>query len=201
MLNLINNLIDEYQSVNNYWAGSVFESVTHLSTDYKGRFGEELFYKLLLEYTDIDAQWDGDTNTNNDDGVYDIHWTIDGVKNRVEIKSSGRTVSNGRPVGWQHENVYFNDNSWDYLVFLDYDRDNSVVITIIRYDEVVIDGELNLSMFGKKGHIRKNTGGKAKVDFSSRSHRLGEATGFCYRHNVLSDDITGLVEFINSRLS
>lgn len=201
MKNLISNLIEEYKQSASYWNGSVFESVTHFSTDYKGKFGEELLYNFIKDNTAIPVQWDADSNTSNDDGVYDLFWFLDDeTKKRLEVKSSGRTVSNGKPVGWQHENVYFADDSWDYLVFIDYDRDDSVVFTIMGYDEIVKDGELDLSPFGKKGHVRKNTGGKAKVDFSPKSHRLGIESGFSFRYQV-GDDTDLLSLFLINRLS
>ena len=95
-------LMESYQEQASYWSGSLFEKVTNFSTDYKGKYGEELFYKFIKDYTDIPVQWDEDSNTSNDDGVYDLFWYLhNGKKVRVEVKTSGRTVSNGRPIGWQ----------------------------------------------------------------------------------------------------
>ena len=39
-------------------------------------------------------------------------------------------------------------------------------ITVVDYDMVVKDNMIDLSIFGKKAHQRKNEEGKAKVDFS-----------------------------------
>ena len=172
----------------------MFESVTHFSTDYKGKFGEELLFKLIKDLTDIPVQWDADSNTANDDGVYDLFWYLHNGKRRVEVKTSGRTVANGKPIGWQHENVYFSDNKWDKLVFLDYDRNDVMFITIVDYDEVVKDNNLDLSIFGKKGHQRKNEEGKAKVDFSMKSIRNGIDAGvtFEYDFNNPCDELLAL---------
>jgi hypothetical protein len=101
-------------------------------------------------------------------------------------------------VGWQHENVYFADNSWDFLVFIDYDRDDSIVFSVMSYDDTVSGDQLDLSAFGKNGHVRKNTGGKAKVDFSMKSHRLGLESGRSFRYQ-LGDDTTELVSWFLSR--
>lgn len=200
MLNTITTLIEDYKKSASYWAGSVFESVTQFSTDYKGKFGEELLYNFIKDNTDFPVQWDADSNTDNDDGVYDLFWNLpSGEKVRVEVKSSGRTVSNGKPVGWQHENVYFADNSWDYLVFIDYDADDSIVFTIMGYDDIVTDNSLDLSAFGKKAHVRKNTDGKAKVDFSKKSHALGEENGMCFRYQV-GDETDALALFFLKRM-
>jgi|TARA_B100000073_G_scaffold334656_1_gene327422 hypothetical protein len=191
---LVTNLIEDYRQQASYWAGSLFESVTHFSTDYKGKFGEELLFKLIKELTDIPVQWDADSNTANDDGVYDLFWFLHNGKRRVEVKTSGRTVANGKPIGWQHENVYFSDNKWDKLVFLDYDRNDVMFITIVDYDEVVKDNNLDLSIFGKKGHQRKNEEGKAKVDFSMKSIRNGIDAGvtFEYDFNNPCDELLAL---------
>ena len=195
MKTLVNNLIEDYKKSASYWSGSIFESVTNFSTDYKGKFGEELLFNTIKELTDIPVQWDADSNTSNDDGVYDLFWTNeDGKKVRVEVKTSGRTVSNGKPIGWQHENVYFSDNKWDKLVFIDYDANDIMFVTVVDYDTVVKDNVLDLSIFGKKGHQRKNEEGKAKVDFSMKSVQNGIDSGvtFEYDFNNPSDELFAL---------
>jgi len=195
MKTLVNNLIEDYKKSASYWSGSIFESVTNFSTDYKGKFGEELLFNTIKELTDIPVQWDADSNTSNDDGVYDLFWTNeDGKKVRVEVKTSGRTVSNGKPIGWQHENVYFSDNKWDKLVFIDYDANDVMFVTVVDYDMVVKDNVLDLSIFGKKGHQRKNEEGKAKVDFSMKSVQNGIDSGvtFEYDFNNPSDELFAL---------
>lgn len=195
MKSIVTNLIEDYRQQASYWAGSLFESVTHFSTDYKGKFGEELLFNIIKELTDIPVQWDADSNTANDDGVYDLFWTNnEGKKVRVEVKTSGRTVANGKPIGWQHENVYFSDNKWDKLVFIDYDRNDVMFVTIVDYNEVVKDNNLDLTIFGKKGHQRKNEEGKAKVDFSMKSIHNGIDAGvtFEYNYNNPSDELLGL---------
>jgi hypothetical protein len=195
MKTLVNNLIEDYKKSASYWSGSIFESVTNFSTDYKGKFGEELLFNTIKELTDIPVQWDADSNTSNDDGVYDLFWTNeDGKKVRVEVKTSGRTVSNGKPIGWQHENVYFSDNKWDKLVFIDYDANDVMFVTVVDYEMVVKDNVLDLSIFGKKGHQRKNEEGKAKVDFSMKSVQNGIDSGvtFEYDFNNPSDELFAL---------
>ena len=179
----------------------MFQPVTQFSTDYKGKFGEELLYKLIQKLTDFNPTWDADSNTNCDDGVYDIHWKTATGKKRVEVKTSGRTVANGKPIGWQHENVYFADSSWDKLVFLDYDATDVLFITVVSYDDVVKDGELDLSALGKKGHVRKNTGGKAKVDFSPRTIKLGLQSGMTFAYHIDAPDDEALAAFLVDKLS
>ncbi len=195
MKTIVANLIEDYKKSASYWSGSIFESVTHFSTDYKGKFGEELLYNIIKDNTDIPVEWDEDQNTNNNDGVYDLFWHLhNGKKRRVEVKTSGRTVANGKPIGWQHENVYFSDNKWDKLVFIDYDADDVVFFTIVDYNQVVKDNTLDLSLFGKKGHQRKNEEGKAKVDFSMRSIQNGidNNVTFKYDFNNPNDELLAL---------
>ena len=195
MKTIVANLIEDYKKSASYWSGSIFESVTHFSTDYKGKFGEELLYNIIKDNTDIPVEWDEDQNTNNNDGVYDLFWHLhNGKKRRVEVKTSGRTVANGKPIGWQHENVYFSDNKWDKLVFIDYDANDVVFFTIVDYNQVVKDNTLDLSLFGKKGHQRKNEEGKAKVDFSMRSIQNGidNNVTFKYDFNNPNDELLAL---------
>jgi hypothetical protein len=185
-----------------YWSGSLFEKATQASTDGKGKIGEFIIHKIIKDYTDIPVQWDEDSNISNDDGVYDLFWTDeDGKKVRVEVKTSGRTVSNGKPIGWQHENVYFSDNKWDKLVFLDYDRNDVMFVTIVDYNEVVKDNNLDLSIFGKKGHQRKNEEGKAKVDFSMKSIRNGIDKGVTFEYDFNNPCNEALALFLLNKLA
>ena len=201
MKTIVTNLIEDYKKSASYWSGSIFESVTHFSTDYKGKFGEELLFNVIKDNTDIPVEWDEDQNTNNNDGVYDLFWYLNnGKKMRVEVKTSGRTVANGKPIGWQHENVYFSDNKWDKLVFIDYDANDVVFFTIVDYNQVVKDNTLDLSLFGKKGHQRKNEEGKAKVDFSMRSVQNGIDNKVTFNYDFNNPDNEGLSNFLEEKL-
>ena len=201
MKTIVTNLIEDYKKSASYWSGSIFESVTHFSTDYKGKFGEELLFNVIKGNTNIPVEWDEDQNTNNNDGVYDLFWYLsNGKKMRVEVKTSGRTVANGKPIGWQHENVYFSDNKWDKLVFIDYDANDVVFFTIVDYNQVVKDNTLDLSLFGKKGHQRKNEEGKAKVDFSLRSVQNGIDNKVTFNYDFNNPDNEGLSNFLEEKL-
>tara|TARA_A100001035_G_scaffold198288_1_gene159005 strand:+ start:90 stop:698 length:609 start_codon:yes stop_codon:yes gene_type:complete len=200
MKSIITNLIEDYNESASYWAGSIFESVTHFSTDYKGKFGEELLFNLIKKLTNIPVEWDADSNTDNDDGVYDLFWTTNGIKKRVEVKTSGRTVSNGKPIGWQHENVYYEDNKWDNVVFLDYDANDVMFVTVVDYDQIVTNNTIDLSLFGKSGHKRKNEEGKAKVDFSMKSIKNGIDKGLTFEYDLNNPDDEGLTYFLEEKL-
>ena len=200
MKSIITNLIEDYNESASYWAGSIFESVTHFSTDYKGNFGEELLFNLIKKLTNIPVEWDADSKTDNDDGVYDLFWTTNGIKKRVEVKTSGRTVSNGKPIGWQHENVYYEDNKWDNVVFLDYDANDVMFVTVVDYDQIVTNNTIDLSLFGKSGHKRKNEEGKAKVDFSMKSIKNGIDKGLTFEYDLNNPDDEGLTYFLEEKL-
>ena len=202
MMNHIHTrLLEKDKKKPSYWSGSVFEEVVAKSPDGKGKWGEELLFYHLKEYTEFPVQWDADSNTANDDGVYDLFWTLNnGNKKRVEVKTSGRTVSNGRPVGWQHENVYYEDNKWDNVVFLDYDSNDDMYVTVVDYDEIVKDNTIDLSLFGKRGHVRKNEEGKSKVDFSMRSIQNGIDKGVTFKYNFRNADNEGLTNFLEEKL-
>ena len=187
-----------------YWSGSVFEDArVRFPQDYKGKYGEDIVFELIKDYTDIPVEWDEDKNTNNDDGVYDLFWYLhNGKKMRVEVKTSGRTISKGRLCGWQHDNVYFTDNKWDKLIFYDYDANPDVVyLTIVDYDQVVKDNTIDLSLFGKNGHVRKNEEGKAKVDFSLNvSIKSGIDNNVTLKYDVNNPDNEELINFLNEKL-
>ena len=201
MRTIVTNLIEDYEKCASYWSGSIFESVTHFSQDYKGKFGEELLFNIIKDYTDIPVEWDEDENTNNNDGVYDLFWYLhNGKKRRVEVKTSGRTFSKGKPKGWQHDNVYFLDNEWDKLVCIDYDPNDVVFFTIVDYSQVVKDDTIDLSLFGKKGHVRKNEEGKAKVDFSMKCIKKGIDAGVTFKYDLNNPDDEGLSKFLNDKL-
>ena len=200
MKSIVTDLIEEYKESASYWSDSIFQSVTQFSTDYKGKFGEELLFNYIKKHTKIPVQWEGDKNTAKADGVYDLWWTLpNGIKKRVEVKTSGRTVSKGKPVGWQHENVYYEDNKWDNIVFLDYDANDVMFVTVVDYNQIVDNNTIDLSLFGKRGHKRKNED-KAKVDFSMKSIQYGIDKGLTFVYDFNNPDDVALSDFLEKKL-
>ena len=191
-----------------YWRGSAFEDVVKLTNDERGKWGEEVLFDWVNTHTNIPIEWDGDNNTDPDDGTYDlwtksVEWTEYPSyvfnKNRIEKKTSGRTLSKGRPTGWQHENVYI-DDKWDTLSFLDYDANDIIYLTIVKYDQLVVDGKFTLKIFGKEAHQRKNEEGKYKVDFSMKSIQNGIDAGVTFKYDLNNPDDEGLAKFLNDKL-
>lgn len=202
-LDLIKNLNGKYTKSTkaNYWDNSIFRDIVKLTNDERGRWGEELLFELVKEYTDFNVYWDCDKNTNPLDGIYDL-WIVKNIKikKRIEVKTSGRTISKGKPIGWQHENVYYCDNQWDKLVFIDYDSNDVIYVTIVDYDQIVVDNQIDLTIFGKKGHCRKNENGKAKVDFSMKSINKGLDIGITFKHDLNNPSDEKLKTFLIEKL-
>ena len=190
-----------HSNASSYWGNSKFEPIVKLTNDERGKWGESYVYALLKDLVGLDVGWDEDANTDADDGTYDVYVNSPNGKIRIEVKTSGRTVAKGKPIGWQHENVYYHNNLWDKLFIVDYDSNPDVIyLTILDHDEIVKDGQLDLTMLGKKGHNRKDVAGKSKVDFSSKTLRLGVEKGLTFVYNVNDPDNEGLTYFLLDKL-
>lgn len=101
------------ENSNNIWKNSPFEFLrTTLTSDERGKWGENLTYELIKGLTDYEVIWDGDKNIKRKDGsIYDIL-----VNNkRLEVKTATKGSSNDV---WQHDNIY-EENVWDVILFID----------------------------------------------------------------------------------
>ena len=87
------------------------------------------------------------------------------------------------------------------MIFLDYDRNDVMFITVVDYDMVVKDNMIDLSIFGKKAHQRKNEEGKAKVDFSLKSIRKGIDAGVTFEYDFNNPCEEALALFLLKKLS
>ena len=86
------------------------------------------------------------------------------------------------------------------LIVIDYDANDVVFFTIVDYNQVVKNNTLDLSLFGKKGHQRKNEEGKAKVDFSMRSVQNGIDNKVTFNYDFNNPDNEGLSNFLEEKL-
>lgn len=193
---ILNETISDYVlklRSRNYWKGSIFEEIVQLSNDERGKWGEELFYKLVKTFTPYNVEWDEDKNINNNDGVYDI-WINkpDGSVIRIEVKTASRGT--GNKSNWQHENLY-SSKKWDKLVFLDFEY-SKIWITVLNYDEVTFDSRH--PFFGTKPTLRNNQDDKYKWDFREKQVMIGVDNNctFCYdvEQNVDKDLANFLLE-------
>lgn len=154
----------------NIWSGSTFEGLNNLKIDYSGKVGELAFFRFIEENTDWSISYECDSNTNNNDGVYDC--IINGK--RVEIKTSrlGKSATKN-PYGgsFQHENLKQSDEC-DYVVFIDITPEYSF-ITVKDFRN--IDLSEKIVEFGITPHKRKATTNIFKIDLRETTS-IKEAT-------------------------
>ena len=174
-----------------YWDGSIFEPITALGTDQRGRWGEDLLHRLLTD-AGVPNTWLQDSNTNMDDGTYDIQ--LNDTKARIEVKTSLN------PAYWQHENIYAAP-VWDYLAFIDVLFDQ-IVFTIVSHDDMApyLIERTKHPVFNKTGVLRGSQTDKYKMDFGPKQHTLGVATGLSFRYTV-GDDPSQCTAWIKNLLT
>ena len=190
---LIESVESSYDNRNDFWQDSPFRKLTLLTNDERGRWGEKFLTELFDKIETIQYDWDADTNTNQQDGIYDIVTKRNGVRTRIEVK----TATKGQNNSWQHENIY-KKQVWDKLVFIDVDY-FSFYITVIDYNNMVFDDRH--PVFGRKPTLRANQGDKYKFDFGKNNLQRGIDNGYTFCYSVTSPDEEGLTEFLVSKLS
>jgi hypothetical protein len=172
----------------NRWLGSPFEPIVRLSNDERGKFGEELVNSIALK-TNLPVVFEGDANTNNQDGVFDIL-----INNqRCEVKLATLDVNNS----FQHENLYA-DSVWDYVIFVDVVQ-QGIYFTILRYDEFNVNEKHPI--FGRKPSLRRSQSDKFKFDLSLKSMDRGLACGLTVKYNVEEDNMDEVITFIKNHLN
>lgn len=126
---VIKKLKDEQdKETNNIWAGSKFEFISDLKIDYSGKVGEITIYEFLKENTDWEIIFNGDSNTNPEDGTYDIK--INGLRGEIKTARLGKSSTKNKFGGnFQHENLK-NSDECDYIILLDFEP-NQYHITIL----------------------------------------------------------------------
>ena len=173
-----------------YWDDSIFEPITALGTDQRGRWGEDLLHRLLIA-ADVPNNLLQDANTNLDNGTYDIY--VDDVDVRIEVKTS----LNERY--WQHENIYAAP-VWDRLAFIDVLYD-TIVFTIVSHSDMAphLLSRQKHPVFNKTGVLRGSQTDKYKMDFGAKQHTLGIANGLSFAYTV-GDDPSALLRWISASL-
>lgn len=155
MFNNLIQLLDEKNYQTDIWENSKFKNIKQLSCDEIGYLGEELIYNVCKE-VNIPVTWDKNKNTikkgQHDPKTFDMK-IFDKL---IEIK----TATLGKNNNYQHENLC-NDQTCDYWFFID----------ISPYDiHLTILKKFNLKekhhILNKTPHLRKNTTGVFKLDFS-----------------------------------
>ena len=173
-----------------YWDDSIFEPITALGTDQRGRWGEDLLHRLITA-AGVSNTWLQDSNTSMDDGTYDI--SVDDTGRRIEVKTSLNAKY------WQHENIYAAP-VWDLLAFVDVLYD-TIVFTIVSHSDMAphLLSRQKHPVFRKTGVLRGSQTDKYKMDFGPKQHILGCASGLSFAYTV-GDDPSALLRWISASL-
>lgn len=184
-----------------YWEGSVFEPLMILTNDERGRWGEDTLHRWLT-IAGISNTWDGDSNINPSDGIYDIK--VDGY--RVEVKPTYRTEIKTSTLnsgdGWQHDGIYSRP-LWDKLVFFDVDYDH-IYLTVMSYEDFaycLVPEALRHKELGKGAHLYKNQTERYKFDFSATTLKNAIKHGHTEVIPVNEIDPEAITSFLRSKFS
>ncbi len=184
---LIESLEDAVNRSEDIWKGSVFHKLLPLSSDERGRWGEDYFHRLMTEHTPYKVEWDGDSNTEPEDGIYDMKIThINSL--RTELKTAMKGTKNN---SWQHD-VIKEEEFFDRLVFLDLRPEEIIQITVIKNTEMVYG--TRHPIFEKKSSPCK---GGWKFDMSNATLRRGINAGLTYIHDLKNPNNTELSTFLS----
>ena len=175
-----------------YWKGSYFEFLKTFSLDERGKWGERLIYKLS-QNSGLESYWDGDNNTDPEDGIYDIWVLFKMLKKRIEVKTAMRGTSQDN---WQHENIYGSSDIWDKLVFLDLDY-GKLYLTVFDYKDMVWDERNPIT--GRKPTLRKDSIDAYKIDMGGASLKKTLSSGYTFQH-VLGENQTPLTDFLRKKI-
>ena len=175
-----------------YWKGSYFEFLKTFSLDERGKWGERLIHKML-QNSGLESCWDGDNNTDPEDGIYDIWVLFKMLKKRIEVKTAMRGTSQDN---WQHENIYGSSDIWDKLVFLDLDY-GKLYLTVFDYKDMVWDERNPIT--GRKPTLRKDSIDAYKIDMGGASLKKTLSSGYTFQH-VLGKNQTPLTDFLRKKI-
>lgn len=193
VLSVLNNSINvAVDSSNDSWKGSIFEPLTKLSNDERGKWGESFLFDLILKEAKIESTWDGDSNTRPEDGgTYDILVNL-AKKLKNEVKTA---FSCAKSANWQHENIYAK-SVWDKLTFVDVDYD-CIYITVLTPENMInlFKNEKD-PILGKKATLREAQEDKWKFDFSRVTVSNAIAAGYTFCYNINNPDDNGLINHL-----
>ena len=175
------------RAIKGLWENSPFEDLVKLSSDERGRWGEQLLHRLLTN-AGITSQWEGDSNINPGDGTYDLYVSN---KHRVEVKTAIYSSKT-----WQHDGLRTN-GSWDYTLCIDLSF-NAITISVISYDEFAkaASTKQKHTVFNVTPHLRKNTTDVWKFDLRVPQHRLGTTAGCTFEYAMNEPNEEGLYNFL-----
>jgi len=168
----IENTISESENI---WVGTYLEDMIPLTSDERGRCGEEVVFEIIKYYTDFPVEWYRDKNINLGDGKYDTK-----INNfRVEVKTAMRGNNNK---SWQHD-VIRSEEVWDKLIFVDFDLDG-VWFTIINHNQMVFKRGIRNEIFKKSATPCK---GGWKFDMSMATFERGIKNGITFFYPIKTE--------------
>lgn len=183
--------VQENESI---WNDSTFESFHYLCADYSGKAGEDGFYNFMMRTRknglhQWDVEYDGDSNTNQNDGTYDM--IIYGHnRNTLGIK----TARIGKGKQFQHDNLH--DNECDFELLIDI-TPNFIYLTILNFKEYTLKEKHPI--FGLKPHLRKNTSNNFKLDLRESHLEKGIIGNISLRVDNNTDD-NDIINFLSQIL-
>ena len=186
------SIAESHKDRTDYWKDSPFELLHALENDERGKWGEAFLHKLLTK-AGVPNTWDGDCNTDAEDGTYDIKLTASPLS-RVEVKTS-LNESN-----WQHEPIYAAPR-WDRLVLIDINYDH-IFISVFTHSQlacILVPGSAKHPHLGKGATLRKDKEDGYKFDFSPATINNGLTHGYTFSYDMNEPDDSGLLEFVRSK--
>lgn len=184
------------------WEQSFFRDWKMMSSDARGRAGEELASECFFQLG-IKHDW-SPKESEKTDGKYDIKaflkWLSDLISKRVEVKTSASLTN------WQHEPIYA-ENVWDILITIDIDL-TGIQFNILDRDttpdnllQILVQEKCQHPSLKKGATLRKNKEDGYKFDFSKTTAQNAIAAGIGFRFEADgSTSVTSFFEFLEARL-
>lgn len=182
----------------NLWKGSIFEEINDLKIDRSGRVGENILSSFLENDDEIEIIYDGDANTNTEDGTYDMKI---GIRKRKLKRGETKLARIGKNKSFQHEHLK-NTDECDLYIMFDFEP-NCFYITVMPKD---IDFDEYCGKKGKKHPIFEKSFTKRKgevnykFDLSLQSIKNGIQKGFTLKVDETNDNDDAIKNFIKKFL-
>lgn len=185
----IHNLIERYTKdckKKNYWSGSDFEKLLNLSSDARGKWGEELLYQLITLYTCLKVEWEGDKNTSREDGsIWDIFINFFETEVKTAMKNSSSDV-------WQHEKIV-EAPVWKKTIFVDIEY-SGIWFTVQNYGDIPY-GKDKHKILNKKSTFHLDGW---KFDLSKNHISKLQSLGYSFFYDVKKPNNEGLKLFFET---
>lgn len=165
--NLLLEMMEKIET-NNIWVGSKNEKIKTLGIDAVGKVGELMVESLVRRNPKtFNIEYDGDSNTNKEDGIYDMKiypLSTPTTQSNITIKTEVKTATIGT-TGETFQYETFKENVCDKYILISI-TPNSEFMTFIDPSEIY--PVRSHKIFNRKLTIRKQTDvGKLTLSLSS----------------------------------